>query len=121
MPLSMPLGIKSKVFNMATRYPKTGKGTKWTAKELAAIKQDWIGDRLSDGEGLIGEVRKSGDGVSINFKYGFKWQGKYQRIYCGSYPHTPIAEIRTVRDEAKKALAQGIDPRLQKQAEEIKE
>lgn len=106
---------------MATRYPRTGKGTKWTARELAAVKKDWIGDRLSDSEGLTGVVRKSADSVSIDFRFAFKWEGKVTWLYCGSYPNTPIAEIRTVRDEAKKALAQGIDPRLQKEAELIQE
>ena len=35
-----------------TRYPKSGKGSKWTIKELVAIKPEWKGDTLSDGEGL---------------------------------------------------------------------
>ena len=51
-------------------YPKAGKGKKWTIKELNAITAEWKGDTLSDGEGLIGEVRMSKkNDISIRFKY----------------------------------------------------
>jgi len=46
-----------------TRYPKTGKGTKWTVRELKAITQDWRGDSLADSEGLTGEVRANNGNV----------------------------------------------------------
>ena len=51
-----------------TRYPKTGKGTKWTVRELKAVTQDWRGDSLADSEGLTGEVRaKLSDGTTHPF------------------------------------------------------
>jgi hypothetical protein len=40
-----------------TRYPKQGKGRRWTVKELGAIDRTWRGDTISDGDGLSGEVR----------------------------------------------------------------
>ncbi len=40
---------------MTTRYPKKGKGSKWTPKELDAIPVEWKGDSVSDGEGLSGD------------------------------------------------------------------
>lgn len=106
---------------MATRYPKAGKGTKWTTKELAAINSDWIGDYISDGEGLRGKVRKRDNAVAIDFNYLYRWEGKGTWFYCGSYPNISIAEIRKNRDDAKKALAQGLNPSLQKEAELILE
>lgn len=60
-----------------TRYPKAGKGRKWTIKELEAIPAEWKGDTLSDSDGLTGEVRVASNGaVSIRFKSAFKWEGK---------------------------------------------
>ncbi len=103
-----------------TRYPKSGKGSKWTIKELQAIPADWKGDSIADGEGLTGEVRTSKDNhVSIRFKYAMKWQGKLAWYSCGTYPENDIQTIRQNRNEAKELLTNGIDPRLQKQATKI--
>lgn len=96
-----------------TRYPKSGKGSKWTIKELAAIKPEWTGDTLSDGEGLSGEVRFSGS-VSIHFRYAFKWAGKVAWHYCGAYPAMDMADIRKERDKARDLIKTGVDPRAVK-------
>jgi len=40
-----------------TRYPKRGKGARWTVKELEAVPAEWVGDHLADGDGLTGEIR----------------------------------------------------------------
>lgn len=103
-----------------TRYPKKGKCTKWTQKELLAIPTQWVNDTLADGDGLIGEVRvsKVGD-VSIRFKYGLKWQGKKCWYFCGTFPLNDISSIRNQRDKAKELLKQGIDPRTQKHIDKI--
>jgi hypothetical protein len=45
-----------------TRYPKQGKGRRWTVAELKALPASWKGDTLSDGDGLSGEVRVALDG-----------------------------------------------------------
>ncbi len=104
-----------------TRYPKKGKGGQWTVKELDAVTADWKGDRLSDGEGLQGEVRVSADGaVSIRFLYIFRWQEKSAWFSCGTYPTNDIASIRRNRDVARQAVKDGKDPRLEKKAERIK-
>ena len=99
-------------------YPKAGKGKKWTIKELNAITAEWKGDTLSDGEGLVGEVRVSKkNDISIRFKYAFKWQGKVAWFACGTYPETDMLSIRKNRDEAKSTIAQGIDPRAKKKVD----
>ena len=103
-----------------TRYPKSGKGTKWTIKELAAIKPEWKGDTLSDGEGLSGEVRFSGS-VSIHFRYAFKLADKVAWHYCGAYPTNEMTAIRKERDKARALVKAGIDPRAHKVVEKIKE
>ena len=100
------------------RHPKSGKGTKWTIKELASIKPEWKGDTLSDSEGLSGDVRYSG-GVSVHFRYAFKWAGKVVWHYCGSYPAIDMATIREERDNARDLVKSGIDPRVNKKAAKI--
>jgi len=105
-----------------TRYPKAGKGTKWTIKELAAAKPEWKGDTLSDSDGLSGEVRVASNGnVSIAFRYGFKWQGKKSWHYCGTYPSSDLGFIRGERDKARDLVRAGIDPRAKKVAVKIEE
>lgn len=103
-----------------TRYPKAGKGSKWTIKELDSVKQDWKGDTLNDGGGLVGEVRLSSAGdVSISFRYGFKWQGKKAWHYCGTYPAVDMADIRSERDNTRKLVKDGVDPRANKKVVRI--
>jgi len=103
-----------------TRYPKAGKGSKWTIKELAAVKPEWKGDTLSDTEGLSGDVRVASNGsVSIVFRYGFKWQGKKVWHYCGSYPASDLAEIRNERDKSRDLVKAGVDPRANKKSVRI--
>ena len=101
-----------------TRYPKSGKGSKWTIKELSAIKPEWKGDTLSDGEGLSGEVRFSGS-VSIHFRCAFKWADKVAWHYCGSYPANDMTAIRAERNKARDLVKAGIDPRANKKVVKI--
>jgi integrase len=102
-----------------TRYPKKGKGTKWSTKELDAIGLDWNGDQLSDSDGLFGKVRVNSGKTSIAFNFAFKWQGKTVWHYCGTYPTNSLGEIRAERDKARSLCKQGIDPRAQKVAARI--
>lgn len=103
-----------------TRYPKKGKGNHWTELELKAVKADWKGDTLADGEGLTGEVRVATDGhVAIVFRYGYKWLGIRKNHYCGSWPDASLASIRAVRDQARNLVASGINPADQRKAERI--
>src|SRR5690606_14298525 len=102
-----------------TRYPKAGKGHKWTIRELNAIPADWKGDTLSDGGGLYGEVREGSTGVSIRFKYAFRWAGKVLWFQCGPWPAIDLAEIRKRRDGAREPVAHGINPNEKKQADRI--
>lgn len=103
-----------------TRYPRSGKGRKWTILELKAIPASWRGDSLSDGDGLIGEVRVAGDGsVSVRFKYAFKWAGKVCWHQCGTWPTVNMEAVRTERDEARGQVRAGINPSDQKKVDRI--
>lgn len=105
---------------MASRYPKSGKGTKWTAKELDNINPEWKGDTLNDSEGLSGEVRvTSNNDVSIRFKYAFRWNGKVEWFQCGTYPINTLSTIRENRDFARDHVKNGIHPKDKKIVDKI--
>jgi hypothetical protein len=63
--------------------------------------------RMFDGGGLYLELATSG-GKLWRFKYRF--DGKEKRQALGSYPDTSLAKAREKRDEARRLLADGIDP-----------
>lgn len=68
--------------------------------------------RLFDGGGLYLEVQQSG-GRYWRLKYRF--QGKEKRLALGVYPDVSLAQAREKREEARKDIAQGLDPTLKKQ------
>jgi integrase len=110
-----------------TRYPGNNianKGKPWTTKAINAINAEWKGDTISDGGGLVGDIRQNADGkIKISFKYGFKYGDATNRKkvwhYCGIYPDKSLADIRKTRDEAKQSIAKGIDPRVKKITDKI--
>lgn len=103
-----------------TRYPSNEKGRKWSPKELDAIKAEWEGDTLGDGGGLSGTVRVNADGkVSIRFQYIFRLGAKTSVFQCGTYPTVSLSTIRKNRDNAKRLVSEGIDPRAKKEADKI--
>lgn len=94
-----------------TRYPKSGKGSRWTAAELKSIPASWQADTLADGDGLSGEVRvSSGGAISVRFKSAFKWEGKVAWYQCGTWPAVSMADIREERDKARQLVKKGINP-----------
>jgi integrase len=103
-----------------TRYPRSGKGRKWTTLELKSISKDWHGDTVSDGGGLSGEVRVNTDAsVSIRFKYAFKWLGKVNWHQCGTWPLSTMDSIRSRRDDARQKVKEGVNPNDQRKADRI--
>jgi len=45
--------------------------------------------------------------------------GKAKTLSLGSYPILTLSEARTKRDEAKRLLADGVDPSVQKKLDKI--
>lgn len=70
--------------------------------------------RLFDGGGLYLEVTPTG-GKWWRLKYRF--DGKEKRLSLGVYPDTSLRLARTRRDEARKLLAEGIDPSENRKAQ----
>ncbi len=69
--------------------------------------------RIFDGRGLYLEVTPSG-GRYWRFKYRF--HGRERRLALGVYPDVGLALARERREEARKQIANGIDPGIVKQA-----
>ena len=69
---------------------------------------------LSDERGLYLEVAPSG-GKWWRLKYRF--DGKDKRISLGVYPDVSLKDARLRRDEARKLLADGVNPSAQRKAE----
>ena len=70
--------------------------------------------RLFDGGGLYLEISPSG-GKLWRLKYRFG--GKEKRLAFGTYPDVTLAEARERREEARKLLANDVDPSEQKKAQ----
>lgn len=62
---------------------------------------------LGDIDGLSLAVTASG-GRSWHFRYC--WGGKQKRMSLGTYPQVSLRDARSLRDEARKLLAQGVNP-----------
>ncbi len=72
--------------------------------------------RLADGAGMYLEVSPAG-GKYWRFKY--RIAGKEKRLALGVYPETSAKEARIRRDAARKLLADGIDPGVQRKVQKV--
>lgn len=72
--------------------------------------------RLTDGHGMYLEITPAG-GKYWRMKY--RIHGKEKRLAIGVYPDVSLADARAQRDDARRLLAQGIDPSKEKQARKI--
>lgn len=105
-----------------TRYPKSGRGRRWTVIELKALSPAWRGELLADGDGLVGTVRVAdNDAVSVHWRYAFKREGRVAWHYCGTWPATSLEAVRSARDEARAALKRRVDPNVKRDADRISE
>ena len=88
---------------------------KLTQRTLEAIRVDQAGETVRDEGGLLGRVRvKSGGSVTISFYYRFRFEGKSKDYSCGTWPADSLSAIRSVRDDARRKVAAGIDPGAEK-------
>jgi integrase len=83
-----------------------------TALDVKHAKKDSKPYRMYDERGLYLEVTPSG-GKLWRLKY--RIGGKEKRLALGSLPEINLADARNRRDEARKLIAQGIDPSAERQ------
>lgn len=72
--------------------------------------------RLSDEKGLYLEVMPNG---SKYFRMKYRFGGKEKRLALGVYPEVGLKDARNKRDDARKQLAQGIDPSDHRKAAKV--
>ena len=70
--------------------------------------------KISDGGGLYMHVGPHGSKL---WRLAYRFDGKQKLLSFGKYPLVSLSRARELRDEAKKLLAEGIDPSAVKKAE----
>jgi len=89
---------------------------KLNARQVDAAKPREKAYKLADGAGLYLEVVPSS---SRYWRMKYRFNGKEKRMAFGVYPAVSLAQARALRDEAKKKLAEGIDPSFAKKEEKL--
>ena len=72
--------------------------------------------KLSDGRGLQCHVTTQGSKL---WRWAYRFDGKQKIMALGSYPDVSLAQARDRSDQARKLLANGIDPMAQRKATKI--
>ena len=70
--------------------------------------------KLTDGDGLYMHVSEKG-GKWWRFKY--RYNGKYKLLSFGTYPEISLLDARQRRNDARKLLANKIDPGVVRKAQ----
>lgn len=81
-----------------------------------------IGERLSDGGNLYGNVRADRRGnivVGFEYRYRSPITGKTRAIGCGIWPVSSLKAIRLERDKYRLVVDSGADPLENKKAEKL--
>ncbi len=99
---------------------------KLTTKELEALNESDKGKRLPDGRSMYGIVKSNSKGISVLFRWRYRFEGKLKDYTCGTWPNESLKSIRTHRDDAESMLRGGKDPgrdktiaRIEKKAEQV--
>ena len=69
--------------------------------------------KLFDGGGLYLLVVPKGGRY---WRYNYRFNGKQKTLALGVYPDVPLAKARARHQEARRQLADGIDPAIEKRA-----
>ena len=75
--------------------------------KLRALKPQEKPYRITDEKGLYVQVSTTGARL---FRFKYKFDGKEKLLAFGQYPDVTLARARELRDEARRAIAEGIDP-----------
>jgi hypothetical protein len=83
-------------------------------RHLKAGEKDY---KRSDSGGLFMLVTKAGSKL---WRYAYSFDAKQKLLAIGQYPVISLADARTKRDNAKRLLADGIDPSVERKANDEK-
>lgn len=87
-----------------------------TAIRKAGIKQTAY--RLTDGGGLYLQVTPAGGKL---WRWKYRFDGREKLMAFGRYPEVSLAQARERHAEARKLLASGVDPMVERKTEKAKE
>lgn len=85
-----------------------------TVKQIDAAKPRGKPYKLFDERGLYMLVTKAGGKL---WRLRYRHSGVEKLLALGAYPDVPLARAREKRDEARKLIADGIDPNAKRRAE----
>lgn len=74
--------------------------------------------KLTDGDGMVLLVHPNG---SKYWRLRYRFGGKEKMLALGIYPEISLADARARRDEARKQLANGVDPSESKKAVKVEQ
>ncbi|CAH5042066.1 Prophage integrase IntA [Serratia marcescens] len=84
-----------------------------TDTKVCAAKPEAKEYSLIDGDGMFLLIHPNG---SKYWRFRFRFGGKQHLMAFGVYPETSLADARQKREEAKRLVAAGVDPREHKRA-----
>lgn len=83
-----------------------------TACRNARYNPEGTGNKPSDGGGMFLWLKPNGSKI---WHLAYRFAGKQKMLSLGVYPTVSLKDARTQREEAKRLLAQGIDPSTHRQ------
>ena len=84
--------------------------------QLRALKPQDRPRKLSDGGGLHVMVTPNGSKL---WRLAYRFHGKQKLLALGAYPAVTLGQARGRRDDAKRLLAQGVDPSVQARQDKL--
>jgi integrase len=93
-----------------------GKTTMLTYIQINAAKPREKAWTLSDSQSLYLVIQPNGSKL---WRFNYRFLDKQKKLHLGGWPTISLAEARVRRDEAKKKIAEGIDPALEKKRARI--
>jgi hypothetical protein len=85
-----------------------------SATDVSKAKPKEKDYKLADGDGMYLLVTVSGGKL---WRYDYRFDGKRKTIALGAYPAVSLAQARDRREDARKLLANGVDPSNVKKAQ----
>lgn len=82
-----------------------------TIKKIEASKPKEKAYKVADSGGLYLDISPAGN---KSFRFDYKFNGKWKTLTIGKYPYISLQEAREEREAAKKLLAHGKDPCMEK-------
>lgn len=87
-----------------------------TDMKIRALKPTNKPQKYGDGGGLLLLVNPNGSKL---WRMVYRHAGKQKQLSFGAWPEVSLAEARARRDDARKLLAEGLDPSLKKKQDKI--